>query len=62
VLLYDLGQVEAHYGPFGDSVNLGAKKVHGLGLIYHRLGNQFGQTLELKRCVSNGSLFRSLLR
>jgi hypothetical protein len=27
-LLVDMGQVEARFDPFGDCVNLGAKKVH----------------------------------
>jgi hypothetical protein len=39
--------VEAHLGPFGDIVNLGTSLAHGLGLTYHRLGNRFGQTMEL---------------
>jgi hypothetical protein len=30
VLLGDVGQVEACFGPFGDSVNLGAIWVHDL--------------------------------
>jgi hypothetical protein len=30
VLLGDVGQVEAHFGPFGDSVNLDAIWVHDL--------------------------------
>jgi hypothetical protein len=30
VHLGDVGQVDPHFGPFGDSVNLGAKLVHGL--------------------------------
>jgi len=29
VHLGDVCQVEAHFGPFGDSVNLGARLVHG---------------------------------
>jgi hypothetical protein len=43
-LLGNMGQVEAHLGPFGDCVNLGARYVHGLRRTYHRLGNQFGHT------------------
>jgi hypothetical protein len=39
-LLGDVGHVEAHFGLFGDSVNLHTRLVHGLGL--HRLGNHFG--------------------
>jgi hypothetical protein len=30
VLLGDVDQVEAHFGPFGDSVNLSARWVHDL--------------------------------
>jgi hypothetical protein len=41
-LLGDVGQVEACFGAFGDSVNLGTTKVHDLGGTYHRLGNHFG--------------------
>ena len=37
-------QVEAHFGPFGDSANFGARKVHGLRRTYHRLGHHFGHT------------------
>jgi hypothetical protein len=29
-LLGNLGQVEACFGPHGDSVNLGARQAHGL--------------------------------
>jgi hypothetical protein len=36
-LLGDVGQVEACFGAFGDSVNLGTTKVHDLGGTYHRL-------------------------
>ena len=40
VLLGDEAQVEASFGPFGDSANLDARSVHGLRrtyrwLIYH---------------------------
>jgi hypothetical protein len=30
-LLGDVGQVEGHFGPLGDSVNLDTTLVHGLG-------------------------------
>jgi hypothetical protein len=30
VLLGDVGQVEAHFGLFGDTVSLGARTVNGL--------------------------------
>jgi hypothetical protein len=39
-LLGDEAQVEARFGPFGDSANL--DKVHDLRRTYHRLRNQFG--------------------
>ena len=44
VALGDEAQVEAHFGTFGDSANLDARKVHGLRRTYHRLGNRFGRT------------------
>jgi hypothetical protein len=31
ILLSDIGQVEAHFGLFGDNVNLNARLVHGFG-------------------------------
>jgi hypothetical protein len=37
VLLGDVGQLEAHFGLFGDSIILEARYVHGLRQIYHRL-------------------------
>ena len=37
VLLGDEAQLEAHFGPFGDSANLDARSVHGLRRSYHRL-------------------------
>jgi hypothetical protein len=39
-LLGDKAQVEACFGPFGDSANL--NEVHGLRQTYHRLRNRFG--------------------
>jgi hypothetical protein len=36
-LLDDDAQVEARFGPFGDSANLVARYVHGLRRTYHRL-------------------------
>jgi hypothetical protein len=39
VLLGDKAQVEARFGPFGDSANLDARWVHGLRRMYHRLRN-----------------------
>jgi hypothetical protein len=41
VLLGDIGQVEAHFGQVGDSVNLGTRQVYGLRLMYHRHRNLF---------------------
>jgi hypothetical protein len=43
-LLADEAQVEARFGPFGDSATLHARFVHGLRRIYHRLGNSIGGT------------------
>jgi hypothetical protein len=36
-LLGDMGRVESHFGPFGDSVSANARYVHGLRQTYHRL-------------------------
>ena len=47
VLLGDVAQVEARFGPFGHSANLDAREVRGLRLsrqMYHRLRNNFGRT------------------
>jgi hypothetical protein len=44
VLLGNVGQEEARFGPFGDSVNLGARLVHSLRRMYHWHGNHFGHT------------------
>jgi hypothetical protein len=38
-LVGDVGQVEAPFGLFRDSVNLGARKLHRMGRTYHRLEN-----------------------
>jgi hypothetical protein len=43
-LLGDVGNVESHFDPFGDSANLDARQVHGLRRTYHRLRNYFGRT------------------
>jgi hypothetical protein len=43
-LLGDVGHVESHFGPFGDSVSVGGRLVHGLCQTYHRLINHFGRT------------------
>jgi hypothetical protein len=42
--LGDEAQVEACFGPFGDSANLDAKYMHSLHRTYHRLKNHFGRT------------------
>ena len=44
VLLGDEAQLEARFGPFGDSANIDARSVHGLRRRYHKLGNRFGRT------------------
>jgi hypothetical protein len=41
VLLGDEAQVEAHFGPIGDTANLVARKVHVLRRTYHTLRNHF---------------------
>ena len=40
-----MGLVESHFDPFGDSVSVGARLVHGLCQMYHSLRNHFGRTL-----------------
>jgi hypothetical protein len=40
-LVDDEAQVEAHFGPFGDSANFYARYVHSLHRTYHRLRNRF---------------------
>jgi hypothetical protein len=40
-LLGNDAQLEAHFGPFGDSANL--DEVHGLRRTYHRPENRFGR-------------------
>ena len=40
VLLGDEAQLEARFGPFGDSANLDARLLHGLRRTCHRLGNR----------------------
>ena len=44
VLQGDEAQLEARFGPFGDSANLDVRKVHGLRRTYHMLGSDFGHT------------------
>jgi hypothetical protein len=43
-LLGDEAQVEARFGPFGDSATLGARLVHGLRRTHRRLRNSIGGT------------------
>jgi hypothetical protein len=43
-LLGDVGHVESRFGLFGDSDSFGAREVHGLHQMYHRLRNHFGHT------------------
>jgi hypothetical protein len=43
-LLGDMGQMEAHFSPFGDSVDLDARLVHSLSRTWNRLRNRFGRT------------------
>ena len=43
-LLCYIGQVEARFSPFGDSVDLDARQVHGLRQMHYRLRNHFGCT------------------
>jgi hypothetical protein len=44
VLLGDEAQVEARFGLFRDSANLGTRQVNGLLQMYRRLRNLFGCT------------------
>jgi hypothetical protein len=41
-LLGDEAQVEARFGPFGDSATLDTRLVHGLRRTYYTLGNSIG--------------------
>ena len=43
-LLGDEAQLEARFGPFGDTTNLDVGSVHGLCRTYHRLRNHFACT------------------
>jgi hypothetical protein len=40
----DLGHMESHFSPFGESLSIGARYVHGLRRVYHRHENHFGHT------------------
>jgi hypothetical protein len=39
-----MGEVESRFGPFGDSVRVSARWVHGLRQTCHRIRNRFGHT------------------
>jgi hypothetical protein len=43
-LVGDKAQMEAQFGPFGDSATLDALSVHGLHQTYRRLLNSIGGT------------------
>jgi hypothetical protein len=43
-LVGDMGRVESRFSPFGDSVSVSARLVHGLHRTYHRHRNHFGRT------------------
>ena len=48
----DVGQGEARFSPFADSVSLDARYVHGLSRTCNRLGSHFGaHPMELIRDV-----------
>jgi hypothetical protein len=40
-LISGVGRVEFRFSPFGDSVNVSAREVHGLHRTYHRHRNHF---------------------
>jgi hypothetical protein len=43
-LVSDMGRVESRFSPFGDSVSVSARQVHGLYRTYNRHRNRFGRT------------------
>jgi hypothetical protein len=43
-LLGDVGHIESCFGPFGGSVSVGARLMHYLHQMYHRLKIHFGRT------------------
>ena len=53
ILLGDEAQLEARFGPFGDSVNLDARSVPGLCRTYHRLKSFWTYPMELLRDVGH---------
>jgi hypothetical protein len=54
-LLDDVGHVELCFGLFGDSVTVGARKVHGLRRTYHRLENHFTTGSEIVLDAHDGT-------
>ena len=42
--LGEVGQVEAHFSLFGDSINHDTRYVYDLRQMYNRLRNHFGRT------------------
>ena len=43
-LLDDVCHMESRFGPFGVSVSLGARLMHGLHIMLHKLRNHYGST------------------
>jgi hypothetical protein len=43
-LIGDVGHVKSRFDLFGDIVSVGARQVHGLRQMYHRLRNRFERT------------------
>ena len=43
-LLGDVDLVESRFAPFGNSVSVSARYVHGLRQVYQRPRNHFGRT------------------
>ena len=58
--LGDEAQVKARFDPFGDNVNLGARKVLGFAPNVPRAWNRFGHTRMVH--LGNGNLFPSVWR
>ena len=46
-LLGYVGLVESCFGPFGDSVSVSGRQVHGLRQTYHRLRHRFNVPMVL---------------
>jgi hypothetical protein len=43
-LVSDVGRVESCFSPFGDSVSVSGRQVHGLPRTYRRLASSIGGT------------------